>query len=348
MSSSMFGRNPTLHQSKGKSFSCDYIRASSCIELADIRKLDSLLNQCESISCDNLLLYDEVYNYDLCSASKRKYLSTSALNKLLPKNSIRRRTHKKVLSIRERDTKIIKLIDNKRQRNDTAGYTIPEKLTNCESVRCSCSDLMQHQPMNFCSDILRSSHNDLKVCKYSSSQVLWNNQPHLKQVKHKNAKKKQCSCRNYETSYLTYETSLRTPPKGCSQRFTKQMTFSDNEYASNLNHFDKSNENRVNNIFDASVSADTFPNHLNSSFSPAICDVESETQSQKSKRSKFSPSFISRKLTSRINSSEDDGAWGVKESLLGRSSKSVEKKLPEPVETVCTAILLIPCRFHFF
>jgi hypothetical protein len=102
-----------LHQ-LGKSVSYDCLKANSCIELADIRKLDSLLNQCESISCENLLLFDEIYNYDLCSATKRKYLSTSALNRILPKNSIRRRAHKKALGICENDTKIIKLIDDKR------------------------------------------------------------------------------------------------------------------------------------------------------------------------------------------------------------------------------------------
>ena len=333
MSSSTNGRKPTLHQSRGKSFSCDYIRASSCIELADIRKLDSLLNQCESISCDNLLLYDEVYNYDVCSTSKRKYLSTSALHKILPKNSIRRRTHKKVLSIRENDTKIIKLIDDKRQRDDPAGYAAAEKLTNSESIRYSCSDLMQHQPI-VCRD--RSSHSDLEFCKQSSSQVLCNNQSHLKQVKRKNSKRKQCSCRDYETIDLIRETSLTTPPKKCSRRFTNSMTFSDDECSSNVNNFERCKENIVINLNDASK--DIFPTPLNSSYSPntAMVGGECETQSQKSKRSKFSPSFISRKLTSRLNSSEDDGAWGVKESLLGRSSKSVEKKLLEPVETVCT------------
>lgn len=98
----------------GKSVSCDNLKANSCIELADIRKLDSLLNQCESISCDNLLLFDDIYNYDLCRMNRRKYASTSAINKILPKNSIRRRAHKKVLGIRESDTKIIKFLDDVR------------------------------------------------------------------------------------------------------------------------------------------------------------------------------------------------------------------------------------------
>lgn len=106
------GTSQKLHQ-LGKSVSYDCLKASSCIELADIRKLDSLLNQCESISCDNLLLCDEIYNYDMCTTTK-KYLSTSALNRILPKNSIRRRAHKKALGICENDTKIIKLIDDKR------------------------------------------------------------------------------------------------------------------------------------------------------------------------------------------------------------------------------------------
>lgn len=110
-----FGENDTRKLLLlGKSVSCDNLKANSCIELADIRKLDSLLNQCESISCDNLLLLDDIYNYDLCRMNRRKYASTSAINKVLPKNSIRRRAHKKVLSIRESDTKIIKFLDDVR------------------------------------------------------------------------------------------------------------------------------------------------------------------------------------------------------------------------------------------
>lgn len=368
MNSSTNGQKTALHLPQGKSVSCDCIRASSCIELADIRKLDSLLNQCESISCDNLLLYDEIYNYDLCAATKRKYVSTSALHKILPKNSIRRRAHKKVLGIRENDTKIIKLIDDKRQR-DEATATAGE-LTKCDDVTQSCSDLMQHQPINFCDKTIQTSYGDL----YG---VACNNQPQPTQDKRKKGKRKQCSCRDYENVNFICETALTTPPKNCSpallpkksllhdksstgrsSRFTKQknLTVDDDECAANGNNSDGCHENRVININDKSV--EIFPISLNSSYSPGATprgggidakSEKSETQSQKSKRSKFSPSFISRKLTSRLNSSEDDGAGGVKESLLGRSSKSVEKKLPEPVETVCidADILLISCHFQF-
>lgn len=365
MNSSSNGRT-ALHQSQGKSVSCGCIKANSCLELADIRKLDSLLNQCESISCDNLLLYDEIYNYDLCAASKRKYVSTSDLHKILPKNSIRRRAHKKVLGFRENDTKIIKLIDDKRQRDETAAATAGE-LTKCDDVTQSCSDLMQHQPINCCDKTIQTSYGDLyatdDVCsKYLSVSGSCNNQPQRTQDKRKKGKRKLCSCRDYENVNFICETSLSTPPKNCSpllhpkklllhdkssagqsNRFTKQknMTVDDDECTANGNNSDGCHENRVINIKDKSV--EIYPITLNSSYSPNAMprggtdakSEKSETQSQKSKRSKFSPSFISRKLTSRLNSSEDDGAGGVKESLLGRSSKSAEKKLPEPVETVC-------------
>lgn len=380
MNSSSNGRNTTLHQSQGKSVSCDCIRASSCIELAEIRKLDSLLNQCESISCDNLLLYDEIYNYDLCAATKRKYASTSALHKILPKNSIRRRTHKKVLAIREIDTKIIKLIDNKGQRDEAP--TTAGELTKCDDVTQSCFDLMQHQPVNYCDKTIQTSYSDLygkatdDVCKYLSVDGPCKSQTQPMQDKRKKGKRKQCSCRDYENLNFICETSLMTPPKNCSpallpkkpllhdkssaersSRFTKQnnLTVDDDEYAVNGNESDGCHENCVININDKTV--DVLPILLNSSYSPGATtragtdgkSDKSETQSQKSKRSKFSPSFISRKLTSRLNSHDDDGAGGVKESLLGRSSRSAEKKLPEPVETVCidADILLISCHFQF-
>lgn len=399
----------------GKSVSCDCIRASSCIELADIRKLDSLLNQCESISCDNLLLYDEIYNYDLCAATKRKYASTSALHKILPKNSIRRRAHKKVLGIRENDSKIIKLIDDKRHR-DMADGEADGELTKCcgeLNAKCveedilstqSCSDFM-HQPIatvtiNCCDKTMQTSYGDLyghpeDVCKYLSTDGTCNNQIQQTQDKRKKAKRKQCSCRNYENNNFICETSLTTIPgtileptkavaptwssknamqtrkplllvkkdksddkSSKSSRFTKQKNtiVDDDECGANESGIGSSHpdENPVININDKSV--EIFPISLNSSYSQSATprgtsnnlhhDYEksdrSETPSQKSKRSKFSPAFISRKLTSRLNS-EDDGAGGVKESLLGRS-KSTEKKLPEPVETVC--IVQLSSCFH--
>lgn len=400
----------SLCKTSGKSVSCGCIKASSCIELADIRKLDSLLNQCESISCDNLLLYDDVYNYDLCAAYKRKYLSTSALHRILPKNSIRRRTHKKVLGIREKDSKIIKLIDDKRHREvDVEDVEADGELTKCcelNNDKCfeegvdllrthSCSNLVQHptaKVISCCDKTMQTSygelygHSDGVVCKHVSTEEACNN--HIQQTQHKSkkTKRKQCSCRDYENVNIICETSLNTPPNpiepikaqstqtsrnsaqpkksllqlkrdksdeksagGRSNRFTKQKTsiLDDDEYGVNeninINNLEGCHD-RVININDKSV--EIFPISFNSSYSQSVTPRgtsnnlhydsnadKSETQSQKSKRSKFSPSFLSRKLTSRRNS-EDDGAGGVMESLLGRS-KSAEKKLPEPVETVC-------------
>lgn len=391
-----------LQPTSGKSVSCGAIKANSCIELADIRKLDSLLNQCESISCDNLLLYDEIYNYELCSATKRKYVSTSALHILLPKNSIRRRAHKKVLGIREHDSKIIKLIDDKRHRESETGGAednAGEEMTKCRAVNVdterlvdvgpdeeadddlsrtqSCSNLLC-QPLptittspspittiNCCDKTMQTSYGELfghaesVACKYLSNDGTCNNQIQQTQDKRKKAKRKQCSCRNYENVNAICETSLSTPPKAprksllqlkrdkseekaARSRLMKQKAsiLDDDDSGANDNQ-----ETRVININEKSV--EIFPITFNSSYSQAVTprgtsnnlhhdskSDKSETQSQKSKRSKFSPSFISRKLTSRLNSSEDDGAGGVKESLLGRS-KSTDKKLPEPVETVC-------------
>lgn len=411
-----------LHLSSGKSVSCDCIKASSCIELADIRKLDSLLNQCESISCDNLLLCDEIYNYDLCSASKRKYVSTSALHKILPKNSIRRRAHKKVLGIREHDSKIIKLIDDKHKRHKESEEDVAAagELTKCcelNNDKCvvvdgddddedellrtrSCTNLLQHpetatatapSAINCCDKTIQTSYSELYgrsddvVCKYLSTDGTCNNQMQpTQQDKRKKAKRKQCSCRDYENVNFICETSLTTIPnitmeatptkassvlsvnknpkksllqvkkdkseerQSKSHRFMKQKNsiVDDDECggASGGNNSDGCHD-RVTNINEKS--AEIFPISLNSSYSQSATprgttnnlhhdskSDRSETPSQKSKRSKFSPSFISRKLTSRLNS-EDDGAGGVKESLLGRSSKSADKKLPEPVETVC-------------
>lgn len=413
--------------SLGKSVSCDNLRANSCIELADIRKLDSLLNQCESISCDNLLLFDDIYNYDLCRMNLRKYASTSAINKILPKNSIRRRAHKKVLGIRESDTKIIKFLDdvrNNRPETETdvenSEQNLPQQLTpssNVDSVpHESGNDIMSpksshdqnHGTINCCDKNVQTSQIDLTAIATTTSalnvaasstiitaapsstpvvkcscgrddksfSVPKHVQDHHEKVSssqsRKKERRKQCSCRDYKsvnTTNTICETSLSTVPSKSSRappkkilrdekstsikynRLMKQKNTIIDDYDEKGLDEDGCHENRVINI---NKSVEIIPISLNSPYSsrPTTPHLgtstnlhhgdgksdKSETQSQKSKRSKFSPSFISRKLTSRLNSNElDDGAGGAKESLLGRG-KSAEKKLPEPVETVCIAL----------
>lgn len=474
-----------------KSVSCDNVKASSCIELCDIRKLDSLLNQCESISCDNLLLYDEIYNYDLCDTNKRKYFSTTAINKVPAKHSIRQRAHKRLLGIHESDTKIIKHIDEIRKDPVDNGSSVCDtaneqrQLTyyfgNADDddedddidievfvenlISKSCSHLLQ-RPVTInkrCDKTIQTSDFDLYGCcnNEQSSKYLLNhcsqntnskpatthsvesfqqslvpkaNSPTTNitttnKLKRKSSKRKRCSCRNYDNVNFICETSLTVPkfnathnnsnnakshslsphlsmpPQASSKqrthnnikkslmhlrkdksviegksfndkcgRLTKQKTIIDvyddegvvivagDSCGLNANgggggagynggsgsgyNSDGYCDNRVININDKSI--EIIPISMASSYSqpatPRSSTIyggngghetksdKSETQSQKSKRSKFSPSFISRKLTSRLNS-EEDGAGGAKESLLGRS-KSVDIRLPEPVETV--------------
>lgn len=205
--------------------------------------------------------------------------------------------------------------------------------------------------------------------------ILKCNKLKIKFIGCKKERRKQCSCRDYRsvnTTKTICETSLSTVPSNSKSRAPQKRALRDEKSTSGkynrllkqkntiIDDYDASgsgldggskhgegcHEHRVINI---NKSVEIIPISLNSPYcsrptTPHLGtssnlhhhDVEkSETQSQKSKRSKFSPSFISRKLTSRLNSSElDDGAGGAKESLLGRG-KSAEKKLPEPVETVC-------------
>jgi hypothetical protein len=399
----------------GKSVSCDNIKATSCIELADIRKLDSLLNQCESISCDNLLLFDDVYNYDLCRTNRRKYASTSAINKILPKNSIRRRAHKKILGIHESDSKIIKFLDDVRKRS--GGVEMEAEIIEANTEQCLCDKTnvkASHKVIYCCDKNVQTSQFNLSTATASNASnksesvtdanaskkclCLNDESKHVfdshERVSRKKERRKQCSCRDYKNVTIANaicETSLSKAATSASRPATKRINSKDmdeNEkiMSGKLNRLMKQkntiidddengsaicdveifvgveggsaaakkngsnvngcHENRVINI-NKSVeiipislnspycSRPSTPPHLgtSSSFHHDAKSDKSETQSQKSKRSKFSPSFISRKLTSRLNSSElEDG--GAKESLLGRA-KSTEKKLPDPVETVC-------------
>ncbi|KAG5678052.1 hypothetical protein PVAND_007755 [Polypedilum vanderplanki] len=455
MSSGMnSGKDDTNHKllSLGKSVSCDNVKANSCIELADIRKLDSLLNQCESISCDNLLLLDDIYNYDMCHANRRKYASTSAINKILPKNSIRRRAHKKVLGIRESDTKIIKFLDDKRNHDVGVSY---EKLTNCcdlnndnvvvvvdvehgegnvegvmivdderqkqhqivyeediidkngssddatitidmfnlEQQSSSSPQMCPRSSINCCDKTIQTSYIDLINPPPLNNECICQ-KSHMMQKKlgPEKDKRKKCTCRDYRNvnNATICETSLSTVQHSQSKRshqpkksvLAKKEKSDDKSQSNKYNRLmkqkntiiddddcvsgsiggekngtkslggglnDECHESRVININQSVEIIPISTANLNIYSQPATPRLGTSTslhhdadksdthsqRSQKSRRSKFSPSFISRKLTSRLNSSElEDGAGGAKESLLGRA-KSAEKKLPEPVETVC-------------
>lgn len=379
-------------------------RASSCIELSEIRKLDSLLNQCESISCDNLLLYDDIYNYDLCKNHKRKSLSTTAIDKVPPKNSIKRRTHKKLLGIREHDKKIINYINDKKQNLQYDDEKSSSENHVHNDVTQSCSNLVCEENER-CDKIIQTSSLDFAVdeVKVSPPKVFKSN---LKKVQHPKAssiKKKRCTCRDYmcETSLTipqkpiqnaspsslssvaTYSNSTklnnRHSTNAKKSSLIKRINSSENNKSFNKfgrlskqkntvvddndDTYDHHNvervehsHNRIININEATIEIIPISTDVGSPSTSPRCvngadvksETKSETQSQKSKRSKFSPLFISRKLTSRFNS-EEDNYGGAKESLLGRN-KSVEKKLPEPVETVCKFLMNIffSIRFQYY
>lgn len=478
---------PEICSFVGKSSS----RASSCIEITELRKLDSLLNQCESISCDNLLLYDEIYNYELCLHHKRKYYSTTAINKVPPKNSIKRKTHKKLLGIRESDKKIIKLIGDKQGKvvdsDDNNNCSLPVESVGCgKFMTRSCSNINQtvhlgddmllqsdfdlsmseriltrdgkiQQQLENCKDderwkkvyggfwcrtllgpqlhlilifylhfifnsikyIISKGNSALRI-KFSNKAFLFivfkyfsikkvstisafqkalqtnkinkslialksaitrstvikinaikRSPEHLNiflvqksldrpsrrtcskpATKHKKAaKRKQCSCRNYDNINFICETSLTIPRKTPAKRLILQKESSGERKFNRLikqQHTEDEDseaycENRMININDKSIEVTYIS--IDSSISlmgPTGDQEKSETQSLKSKRSKFSPSFISRKLNTTSKTSEDDNAGGAKELLLGLNSL-VEKKLPDPVDTVCKYIKCLFC-----
>lgn len=58
------------------------LRSNSCIELSEIRKLDNLLKQCESVSQEDISYETEQFQLNDYLENKRKYSSTGLLSKL--------------------------------------------------------------------------------------------------------------------------------------------------------------------------------------------------------------------------------------------------------------------------
>lgn len=371
---SMTSTKDEKSQIQAKSASYDCMKANSCVELAEIRKLDSLLNQCESLSCDNLLQHQEVFYYESCSTTQRKYASTSALHKIYSNKTIRAK--KKIIGIREDDRKIFKPIRNERYRETS------ELETKCCSL-CEIKHIDKEMTTSqSCINSEKKKNNEsmTKTLGCSKCYVFTKFSTNIVKNRCKNSERKHCDCQNNENENFMCETSLTTSnvcntdehmkPSSLSstlnRKLSKKALFKmrkelSDETVKEISCNVRKNSTIVDsleasipgsNIFSAKfnvISVNDIDDKLvnicpNSSYSLSrgsskinqhdIKSEKSESQSQRAKRSKFW----------KFNS-EDDGAGGVKESLLKRS-KSAEKKLPEQVETVSSCFHL--CVFISF
>lgn len=290
-----------------------------CIALDDVRKLDSLLTQCESISCDNLWQHQELF-YQEPTRPERRCSSTSALNEIVSENYKRRQTCKKLNVFHQNDGKlIIPFVENK--FNNKTSYVEPGKeLANFCSLQLrveSLDDKSLIAKCRMCSETKKHTYNTKETESLISKSV----------INKKNGN--QCFC---ETSLMIVsdhsipiKRNLRHEQENQDQD-TLAMVCGRNNCSDNINTNQSNDSKRI-------------PLNLSN------MQISSSKNNQNDTKSNHSET-LARKVMSfkywRVNA-EDDGAGGVKESLLGLR-RSADKKMPEQVETVS----LHPNTYSFF
>lgn len=320
----MNSQSHKLQPTKCESYDC--VEASSLVELDDVRKLDSLLTQCESISCDNIMQHQDIFYYQ-CSMTERKYSSTSELYGNVSRSPIRRQGSKKLnlflegRSLKENKLKKVKSVETK---EDMAISLKPQtKHLDDETTESKC-----------CLCFETHENNNEKVKALDCSE-------------------RACLC---ETSLTVASISQNAKPSITSSltipnNFTRKPLIPTKQNA--RTEVVKSKQNKDNNNLLHPLEAlatgknvysdDNSSNHyksvdilrVSSNYSQprkSAPDIKNKQHDTKSIKSEISMRKASTLKFWKFNS-EDDGAGGVKESLLG-SRKSAEKKMPEQVETV--------------
>lgn len=306
------------------------LRSNSCIELSEIRKLDNLLKQCESVSHEDISYETEQFQlYDYCE-NKRKYSSTGLLSKLTNGKKLHR------LCMKEPDLRPARAVasssalqtsdDNKRRNNmiviPPPGSAAPVRSSNNKIISPS-------------STFVRSNAIDDDTPGGSGDQIFKRTKP-LSANNYDNRKRRKVH--NCESIERPQHYATDCPP-------SKSESF-DNQNSDWKSHYHDDDDDRRIKIRELPSKINNVDN-LNSA-SASKNDRNFDTRSDKSdkslsqvnstkSRSKFSPTFLSRKASHKSETVHDSTA---RETLL---PTVFSEKLLEPVETVgsITNFLLI-------
>lgn len=274
------------------------LRTNSCIELSEIRKLDNLLSQCETSSCE-FTIFDENYDDDkFCS-------SLDSLDKNYLIHQCNNCSDFNEIKISVKMLNVIKTVPE-----DTCCSTKMLNKTNDKNCVCDNFNLKTRS----CSHLGHSKNNkkltinNEQKCSSFDCNTSKNNFKKQKAFDHDN-KITRCIC------------------TGCG-KLQKTVTIEENvdfEIGKDQEPIMSSKSSQISFGVRSDHSIE-YP--LNMKNLTDKCSMHGRS------RSKFSPQILAKRISGR--STEDEK--GVKESLLGHArldSFHVDKLLPETVETVC-------------
>lgn len=310
----------------GKSESYDCVEENSWVELADVRKLDSLLTQCESISCDNILQHQDVFYHEKCFIPERKYSSTSALYGNVSENFKRCQGSKKSdVFLEDRSFKLIekKLKKVKKVAKNKDEMASSMKLqakywddktpaTKCDM--CSETNINNHQKINNLGCLERSCLCETSLTIPSVSQTTRPSTVSSTPVSNDFTRTPLVQMRQNSRIEQVRQNNRNFQNKDIILVHPREALVTGN----NKNNYETENNLRI-------------PSNLSHPRKPAS-DSKNNQHDNKSVKSETSMRKANNLKFWKFNS-DDDGTGDVKESLLG-PNKSAEKKMPEQVETV--------------
>lgn len=318
------------------------LRSNSCIELSEIRKLDNLLKQCESVSHEDISYETEQFQlYDYCE-NKRKYSSTGLLSKL---TNGKKQLHR--LCMKEPDVRSSlgpplsaplpppSAVDDHHHHYNTNQNT---KKRNAMIAIPPPSQLpMRNKIMSPSTTFIRSNAVDADDTPLGvGGDVFKRTKPHSANNYDQRKRRKVHNCESIERpqQHLHHQYASTDCPPSKSESFDNQNSDWKSHY-----HDDVEEERRIRirELPSRIVNVDS----MNLGSSSGGGGVVLESRSDKSEkgscksRSKFSPTFLSRKASHKSEMVHDSTA---RETLL---PTVISEKLREPVETVGHILILL-------
>ncbi|CAD7078198.1 unnamed protein product [Hermetia illucens] len=337
------------------------IHTNSCIELSEIRKLDNLLTQCETSSCENICIecceslsasYADIDNLARnkvppgsvrCNQNANATLSGNTASNLLAKLSTKLNRsldkHTDVMETHLVNTKSAgdesggsSNVGSKCNSLNGSGNEISKK-KGFESKRYFSLDKDRSDKDKKTGDRLGNHSNDNKLLG-GSENILSNTRKH-------------CS---FDRSVIVATPAVEEVPPGCETIRTKLRKCSVKSTSICIcDNCAKPGGNLIcirspgTTTTGAKKSRDSkstksSQNSLKDNFKSgksSLYDISDKDSTHESLRSKFSPQALARKISGRTTHDHDHDI-ADKEALLGHRIEGFhhEKKLPEPVETV--------------
>lgn len=374
------------------------LRSNSCIELSEIRKLDKLLKQCESVSQEDISYETEQFQLNDYLENKRKYSSTGLLSKLTNGKKMHRFYLKDMdcssggigEKTSELSTECPNSLDifgatNKDTAIDFNPTTNKKKvslgLNSAEKDTQSCSNLnppksaQAKRQLHAKGNNFTTSHEDPDHPFDVAALSKRINQKHDKSKRRKvHTANDPTTCNQIPNSLIAFTnvTDNTTSTSSTPHPFAinASESFSHNNPSTNTSKYHKSlsedrdsdwtsHRNTDDDLEFRKITINELPSQVfnvsNVKLAPSGSNTvrSFDTKSERSEKSmmsqgnsgksrtKFSPTFLSRKMSHVGKLAQESHDGTARESLL---PAKLDIKIREPVETVCTKTISIPLR----